>query len=128
MASTNYYHKNGGDFKATAGEIKAVEKALADPEFRRLVAEYAAEISDPENVAVYEAEVAAVERERGFEVSRIDVKTITTGADFDLLACQSFSGALNLLILLEKWVKLIDKIKRWTKIAPFILFCKKTNP
>ncbi|XP_077180298.1 protein kintoun [Paroedura picta] len=51
----------------TGEEAERLRRAFADEEFRRLFAEYAAELSDPAQRAVYEAEVAALERQRGVE-------------------------------------------------------------
>uniref|UniRef100_H0VDY7 Protein kintoun n=1 Tax=Cavia porcellus TaxID=10141 RepID=H0VDY7_CAVPO len=49
-------------------EVQRLTSAFQDPEFRRMFSEYAQEITDPENRRRYEAEITALERERGVEV------------------------------------------------------------
>ncbi|XP_012867683.1 PREDICTED: protein kintoun [Dipodomys ordii] len=49
-------------------EVQRLTSAFQDPEFRRLFSEYAQELTNPENRRRYEAEVTALERERGVEV------------------------------------------------------------
>ncbi|XP_005376895.1 PREDICTED: protein kintoun [Chinchilla lanigera] len=49
-------------------EVRRLTSAFQDPEFRRMFSEYAQEITDPENRRRYEAEITALERERGMEV------------------------------------------------------------
>ncbi|XP_067319246.1 protein kintoun [Anolis sagrei] len=55
------------DLDLTGEEASRLAQAFQDEEFRRLFAEYAAELSDPAQRAIYEAEVCALERERGVE-------------------------------------------------------------
>nr|XP_016853211.1 PREDICTED: protein kintoun [Anolis carolinensis] len=55
------------DLDLTGEEAARLAKAFQDEEFKRLFAEYAAELSDPAQRATYEAEVCALERERGVE-------------------------------------------------------------
>ncbi|XP_025105993.1 uncharacterized protein LOC112571306 isoform X2 [Pomacea canaliculata] len=50
-------------------EIKRLEEALKKEEFRKLLVEYAEEISNPENKRRYEEEIAQLERERGMDVT-----------------------------------------------------------
>ena len=49
-------------------EVEQLKKALQKDEFRKLLVEYAKEISDPENRKRYEKEIAQLERDRGQEV------------------------------------------------------------
>ncbi|XP_037359179.1 protein kintoun [Talpa occidentalis] len=49
-------------------EVQRLTSAFQDPEFRRMFAEYASELNDPENRRRYEEEITALERERGVEV------------------------------------------------------------
>jgi dynein assembly factor 2 len=49
-------------------EVQRLTSAFQDPEFRRMFSEYAKELTDPENRRRYEAEITALERERGVEV------------------------------------------------------------
>ena len=56
------------DLKLTQEEISRLEKAFKDESFRKLFAEYAEEISDPENRKKYEEEIEMLENERGMDV------------------------------------------------------------
>jgi dynein assembly factor 2 len=53
-------------------EFSRIAKALKDEEFVKLLADYAKEIKDPENKKRYEAEIAAMEAERGCAVTFIN--------------------------------------------------------
>lgn len=55
------------DLDLTAEEAAGLKAAFRDENFRRLFAEYAAELADPGQRAIYEAEVAALERQRGVD-------------------------------------------------------------
>ena len=48
---------------------RRLEAALRQEDFRRMLADYAREVGDADNRAIYEREVAQMERERGFEVT-----------------------------------------------------------
>ncbi|XP_012613365.2 protein kintoun [Microcebus murinus] len=56
------------DLDLSGEEVERLTSAFQDPEFRRLFSKYAEELTDPENRRVYEAEITALERERGVEV------------------------------------------------------------
>ncbi|XP_032547931.1 protein kintoun isoform X1 [Chiroxiphia lanceolata] len=56
------------DLDLSAEEAERLRRAFRDEKFRALFAEYAAELTDPEQRRLYEEEVAALERERGVEV------------------------------------------------------------
>ncbi|KAL2304138.1 hypothetical protein Nmel_009432 [Mimus melanotis] len=56
------------DLDLSAEEAERLQRAFRDERFRELFAEYAAELTDPEQRRLYEEEVAALERERGVEV------------------------------------------------------------
>ncbi|XP_053802792.1 protein kintoun [Vidua chalybeata] len=56
------------DLDLSAEEAERLQRAFRDERFRALFAEYAAELTDPEQRRLYEEEVAALERERGVEV------------------------------------------------------------
>ncbi|XP_004638825.1 protein kintoun [Octodon degus] len=56
------------DLDLSREEVQRLTSAFQDPEFRRMFSEYAQEITDPENRRRYEAEITALERERGVEV------------------------------------------------------------
>ncbi|XP_066145013.1 protein kintoun [Euwallacea fornicatus] len=50
-------------------EVNRLGEALKNEEFRKLLADYAEEIQDPNNRQIYEEEVKQLERERGQEVT-----------------------------------------------------------
>ncbi|RMB98499.1 hypothetical protein DUI87_24713 [Hirundo rustica rustica] len=56
------------DLDLSAEEAERLQRAFRDERFRALFAEYAAELTDPEQRRLYEEEVAALERQRGVEV------------------------------------------------------------
>ncbi|XP_036202951.1 protein kintoun [Myotis myotis] len=56
------------DLDLSGEEVQRLTSAFQDPEFRRMFSEYAEELTDPENRRRYEAEITALERERGVEV------------------------------------------------------------
>ncbi|XP_063015657.1 protein kintoun [Melospiza melodia melodia] len=64
MASSGRLH----DLNLSAEEAERLRRAFRDEQFRALFAEFAAELTDPEQRRLYEEEVAALERERGVEV------------------------------------------------------------
>ena len=58
----------------TESEIVKLHSALADPEFRRLLVRLAEDVNHPESKRIYRDEVAQMERERGFDVTFVEVK------------------------------------------------------
>lgn len=56
------------ELELTAEEAERLQRAFRDGQFQALFAEYAAELTDPEQRRLYEEEVAALERERGVSV------------------------------------------------------------
>uniref|UniRef100_A0A2K5HAB5 Protein kintoun n=1 Tax=Colobus angolensis palliatus TaxID=336983 RepID=A0A2K5HAB5_COLAP len=56
------------DLDLSGEEVQQLTSAFQDPEFRRMFSQYAEELTDPENRRRYEAEITALERERGVEV------------------------------------------------------------
>ena len=63
--------KKMDDLNLTRDEMTRLTEALKKEEFRKLLAEYAEEISDPENRKKYEEEISALEAERGKDVKFI---------------------------------------------------------
>ncbi|XP_014240516.1 protein kintoun isoform X2 [Cimex lectularius] len=59
------------DFDITKQELKQIGEAFKKREFVELFAEYAKEVNDPKNKALYESEIKQLERERGNEVTFI---------------------------------------------------------
>ena len=55
-------------------ELNRIENALKDKEFVKLLGEYAEELKDPENRALYEEEIGKLEEERGNTVIFINPK------------------------------------------------------
>jgi dynein assembly factor 2 len=60
---------NNDDFRFSPLELDRIRSAVKDEEFVRLLGEYARELADPENRRRYEADIAALERERGYAVT-----------------------------------------------------------
>lgn len=59
-------------------EVDQLKKALQKDEFRKLLADYAKEISDPENRRLYEEEITRLERERGQDIKFLHPKVNNT--------------------------------------------------
>ncbi|KAJ8676491.1 hypothetical protein QAD02_012278 [Eretmocerus hayati] len=55
-------------------ELRSLTECMKKDEFRKLLCEYAEEVSDPENRRRYEAEITQLERERGVEVTFVNPK------------------------------------------------------
>ena len=53
-------------FKPHPKEVEAIGHALRQPEFRAMLAEYAKEVSDPENQKLFREEMSELEAQRGF--------------------------------------------------------------
>ncbi len=64
----NMASKGLEDLKLSNDEVKRLTNAFKNEEFRKLFGEYAAEISDPDNKARYEAEIQQMENERGMDI------------------------------------------------------------
>jgi len=60
------------DLELTRDEVERLGKALKKEEFRKLLAEYAEEINDPENKKRFEEEMTELEKERGIDISFIN--------------------------------------------------------
>ncbi|GFG36024.1 hypothetical protein Cfor_07916 [Coptotermes formosanus] len=60
------------DFELTRDEVHKLGDAFKKEEFRKLLAEYAEEINDPENRKRYEEEMTELEKERGVDISFIN--------------------------------------------------------
>eukprot|EP00056_Hartaetosiga_gracilis_P011760 m.180319 g.180319 ORF g.180319 m.180319 type:complete len:697 (-) comp13574_c0_seq3:286-2376(-) len=65
-------NNNNKDFVPTPEELQAIEKALKDKEFCKLLAEYAEEISDPQNKKKHEEELRQMEAMQGNDVTFIN--------------------------------------------------------
>ncbi|XP_040268322.1 protein kintoun [Bufo bufo] len=59
------------ELNVTSEELERFKAAFQDARFRELFAQYAEEISDPENRRRYEQEISEMERERGVDVQFI---------------------------------------------------------
>jgi dynein assembly factor 2 len=74
------------DLKLTKDEMNRLSEAMKKEEFRKLLVEYAEEISDPKNRQLYEEEITKLEQERGSDVTFIHpepgycIKTTQNGA------------------------------------------------
>lgn len=60
------------DLDLTKDEVEILGSALKKEEFRKLLMEYAEEVSDPENRRQYEKEITELEKERGINISFIN--------------------------------------------------------
>lgn len=69
-------------FDMTRDEIERLAEAFKKEEFRKLFAEYAEEISNPESRKKYEEDIAELERERG-----VDVKFVHPHPGYVLRTC-----------------------------------------
>lgn len=59
------------ELNMTEDELKRLSEAMKKEEFRKLLIDYAQEISDPANRDLYEREISALEAERGVNVTFI---------------------------------------------------------
>ena len=73
MAS-NKIDRTFEDLNLSNDEVKRLGEALKDEKFRKMLVEYAEEISDPENRRKAEEEIAMMEGERGMDVEFIHPK------------------------------------------------------
>uniref|UniRef100_T1IP92 Protein kintoun n=1 Tax=Strigamia maritima TaxID=126957 RepID=T1IP92_STRMM len=55
-------------------DVENFKKAVKDEKFRELLKEYADEITDPKNVALYQKEITQLEKERGVDVTFLQPK------------------------------------------------------
>lgn len=75
------------ELNLTSEEVNRFSEALKKEEFRKLLVEYANEISDPANRKLYEEEIEKLENERGVDVKFINpqpgfvMKTTQNGTD-----------------------------------------------
>ena len=61
------------ELNLTKDELQRLNEAMKKEEFRKLLVEYAEEISDPKNRELYEREITQLERERGMNVIFINL-------------------------------------------------------
>lgn len=59
------------DLNMSEEEVRRFSEAMKKEEFRKLLLDYAEEISDPKNRELYEREISALEAERGMNVTFI---------------------------------------------------------
>jgi dynein assembly factor 2 len=82
---TENLKKKFEELNMTSEEMERFTEAMKKEEFRKLLFEYAQEISDPKNREIYEREIAQLEQERGMDVQFIHpepgfcLKTIQNG-------------------------------------------------
>ncbi|KAI4503902.1 hypothetical protein M0802_001305 [Mischocyttarus mexicanus] len=60
------------DLDVTKEELKNLTECLKKEEFRKLLIEYAEEVTDPENRKIYEKEITQLEKERGVDVTFVN--------------------------------------------------------
>lgn len=71
---TESLKKKFEELNMTRDEIERFSEAMKKEEFRKLLCEYAEEISDPKNREIYEREISQLEAERGSDVTFIHPK------------------------------------------------------
>ncbi|KOC66423.1 Protein kintoun [Habropoda laboriosa] len=64
--------KSWEDLEVTKEELKNLTECLKKEEFRKLLIEYAEEVTDPENRKIYEKEITQLEKERGVDVTFVN--------------------------------------------------------
>ncbi|XP_076767169.1 PIH1 domain-containing protein Nop17-like isoform X2 [Xylocopa sonorina] len=64
--------QNWEDLEVTKEELKNLTECLKQEEFRKLLIEYAEEVTDPENRKIYEKEITQLEKERGVDVTFVN--------------------------------------------------------
>ncbi|XP_015605185.1 protein kintoun [Cephus cinctus] len=64
--------KNWEDLDVTREEIESLTECLKKEEFRKLLIEYAEEVTDPDNRKIYEKEITQLEKERGVDVTFVN--------------------------------------------------------
>ncbi|XP_076679486.1 PIH1 domain-containing protein Nop17-like isoform X1 [Andrena cerasifolii] len=64
--------KSWEDLEVTKEELNNLTECLKKEEFRKLLIEYAEEVTDPENRKTYEKEITQLEKERGVDVTFVN--------------------------------------------------------
>ncbi|XP_019885188.1 protein kintoun isoform X1 [Camponotus floridanus] len=64
--------KDWEDLEVSREELDNITECLKKEEFRKLLIEYAEEVSDPDNKRIYEREIAQLEKERGVDVTFVN--------------------------------------------------------
>ncbi|XP_029173081.1 protein kintoun [Nylanderia fulva] len=64
--------KDWEDLEVSREELENITECLKKEEFRKLLIEYAEEVSDPNNRKIYEKEIAQLEKERGVDVTFVN--------------------------------------------------------
>ncbi|XP_015513485.2 protein kintoun [Neodiprion lecontei] len=64
--------KNWEDLDVTKEELETITDCLKKEEFRKLLFDYAEEVTNPENKKLYQSEIAQLERERGVDVTFVN--------------------------------------------------------
>lgn len=78
--------KDWEDFDVSREELKNITDCLKKEEFRKLLIEYAQEVTDPDNRKIYEREITQLEKERGVDVTFVNPEpgyVIKTSVDGD---------------------------------------------
>ncbi|EZA60182.1 hypothetical protein DMN91_010125 [Ooceraea biroi] len=64
--------KDWEDLDVTRDELRNITECLKKEEFRKLLIEYAEEVTDPDNRKIYEKEITQLEKERGVDVTFVN--------------------------------------------------------
>ncbi|XP_072766993.1 protein kintoun [Anoplolepis gracilipes] len=64
--------KDWEDLEVSREELENITECLKKEEFRKLLIEYAEEVTDPDNKKIYEKEITQLEKERGVDVTFVN--------------------------------------------------------
>lgn len=64
--------KDWEDLEVSREELENITECLKKEEFRKLLIEYAEEVTDPDNKKIYEKEITQLEKERGIDVTFVN--------------------------------------------------------
>lgn len=83
------------ELNMTEDEVKRFSEAMKKEEFRKLLLDYAQEISDPANRELYEREISALEAERG-----VNVTFIHPDPGYCIKTTQESTVIINILLII----------------------------
>lgn len=72
MDACDTQRNNWDELEVSKEELKNLNECLKKEEFRKLLIEYAEEVTNPENRKIYQDEIAQLERERGVAVTFVN--------------------------------------------------------
>ncbi|XP_034934740.1 protein kintoun [Chelonus insularis] len=72
MDACDTQRNNWEDLEVTKSELETLSDCMKQDEFRKLLIEYAEEVTNPENRKIYQEEITKLERERGVDVTFVN--------------------------------------------------------